>query len=316
MLHYGIIGMGPIGSVLAAHLLKAGQRVSALCYDQAMLDLFTSAPITVSGNISVTAKVNDLYLDLKKFIETKPDVIIIATKTCHSAPLVQQIKRECPHKDTVFLACQNGIDVEEQLVNAFGPHHALRMVLNLGCNDLGNNNIRVHFAMTHYLSKIKCVDPNIIKKIAGHFNTAGFTTEIKEDYRAYVFKKALLNSSIGTVCALTRMTMQEVLDEPDLERMVKQMVREGIWVAQAEKLDISMSYLDEAMTYLKKGGNHKPSILIDIEMNRATENDYHCGKIFNFAEKHNIEVAVTQTIYYLMKNLEQNVTGRLKRSKQ
>ena len=97
------------------------------------------------------------------------------------------------------------------------------------------------------------------------------------------------------------------MEEPGLYSMAAGIVREGIEVAQALNLDVKWEFLNEAMEYLSKGGSHKPSILMDIEEGRRTENEYHCGNLLRYAKDLEIEVSVVDTTYCLIKALEKTV---------
>jgi 2-dehydropantoate 2-reductase len=181
------------------------------------------------------------------------------------------------------------------------------MVLNMGCSIIQPDMVNVAFRMPHFVGCLAGCDGEHGKALAAAFSKGGFDTEFVEDYRSQAYKKAILNASLGSVSALTRMTMSDVMSEPELYRMMAQIVREGIDIGQALGLEVDEAYHDQAMAYLSKGGNHKPSILLDIERCRPTENEYHCGKMFRWAEALNIEAPVTQSIYYLLKNLERSL---------
>jgi 2-dehydropantoate 2-reductase len=204
----------------------------------------------------------------------------------------------------LFVSCQNGLDVEDQIIKLFGPGRALRMVLNMGCGMVDESEIRVSFAMRHFISDVATVNSHLIQQIARDLSSANFPTEADEFYRVAVFKKALLNSSMGSICALTRQTMAFVMSQPDLRKLIRQMLDEGIRIANAMDVPIADEFLEEAMTYLANGGEHKPSILVDIEMGRKTENDYHCGKLVEYARRYGVDVTVTPVIYSLIKTLE------------
>jgi 2-dehydropantoate 2-reductase len=165
----------------------------------------------------------------------------------------------------------------------------------------------VHFAMTHYLSPALSGETERAQEIAGHLTDTGFVTELRTDYRTLAFKKAILNIALGAPSALTRMTMSEVMEEPGLYSMAAGIVREGIEVGQGLKLDIEWEFLNEAMEYLSQGGSHKPSILMDIEQGRRTENEYHSGNLMRYAKDLGIEVSVVDTTYCLIKALEKTV---------
>lgn len=312
-LRYGVIGLGPVGVTLACHLRQAGHEVSVYDIDRNKLAVFTERPLIVSGRLNATAQLNDICFNLKDLLDKKPDVILICVKTCYSLSVLQEIKKLESNHRTVLIACQNGLDIEEQIIDTFGSHRALRMVLNMGCGLVQEHESHVIFVMKHYLSLRKPVDAPLTEKVAQDFSKAGFPTETKEDYRVEAFKKCILNSSMGTVCALTGFTMRQCMQEKVSQKMVREILREGIAVAQAMDLAIPTSYLDEAMNYLSHGGGHKPSILVDIENHRETENEYHCGKIFHYASKYGIEVPVNQTLYYLLQCLEKNPNRKVKK---
>jgi len=263
-----------------------------------------SLRIIISGALHAEEKLHNLYTDLEPLLSTKPDVVLICTKSVDSEGLLERIKALHPSNEMLFVSCQNGLDVEDQIVKLFGPGRALRMVLNMGCGIVDSNEVRVSFAMRHFISDIATVNSHLIQQIAHDLSSAEFLTEADEFYRVSVFKKALLNASLGSICALTKQTMAFVMDQPDLRKMVRQMLDEGIRIANAMDVPIGDEFIEEAITYLEGGGEHKPSILIDIEKGRRTENEYHCGKLVEYARRYGVDVTVTPVVYSLIKTLE------------
>jgi 2-dehydropantoate 2-reductase len=290
--------------VLAAHLYKSGHQVSVLCqFDEEKRQLDEN-PIVVSGALQAEEHLHNLYTDLPRLLAAKPDVVLICTKNVDSEALLEDIKALNPPDEMLFVSCQNGLDVEDQIVRLFGPGRALRMVLNMGCSLVDESEIRVSFSMRHFISDVSAVNPYLIQQIARDLSSADFLTETDEFYRIAVFKKALLNASLGSICALTRQTMAFVMAQPDLRKLIRQMLDEGIRIANAMEIPIGDEFLEQAMTYLDSGGEHKPSILMDIEKGRKTENEYHCGKLVEYARKNGVDVTVTPIIYSLIKTLE------------
>ncbi|MEK6706885.1 MAG: 2-dehydropantoate 2-reductase [Bdellovibrionota bacterium] len=308
-LMYAIIGMGPVGSTIAVHLAQAGHDLAILCGYEAKYTALASGPLVVKGKLSAHAKFGNLHMQMESFLETKPDVIFIATKSCDSPAILQTIKQSAKFdKKTVFVSCQNGLGVEEQIINVFGSQNALRMVMNLGCSLIGENEVNVTFIFPQILSLRIDVNMALTRQVAMDLTSAGFKTDLKEDYQPDIFRKAILNSSLSSVCALTGMTMKAVLDRPFLKRIVEEIVREGISIAKVRKIAIGAGFFNEAMSYLSSGGDHKPSMLVDIENRRRTENDYHCGKLVQYAENSGMRVPVTETVYGFLKSIEDDFT--------
>jgi 2-dehydropantoate 2-reductase len=307
MTHFGVIGMGPVGTTLSAALSVAGHRVSFLCRDPDRCETLLEKPVRIVGAYKQKVQLKEGHTEMPPFVAGQPDVILICVKSCSSRALLMGLGATRLPAEVVIVSCQNGLDVEEQIAEVFGSDRGIRMVLNMGCSISSPDTVTVAFRMPHYLGCLAGCDPAVGEALVAAFNKGGFDTKYIEDYRSQAYKKAILNASLGSVSALTRMTMSDAMNEPELYRMMAQIVREGIEIGCALGLEIDDDYQEQAMAYLSKGGNHKPSILLDIERCRPTENEYHCGKMFRWSEALNIDAPVTQSTYYLLKNLERSL---------
>lgn len=303
--HYGIVGLGPVGAIFAVLLKRQGHRVSILESNQVKVSQFEKEPLMLKGAISSEGMVGDIFSELDLFVESEPEVVLICTKSSSTLGFLKNLKGFPASKKMVFVSCQNGINVEDLVGQVFGEEHSLRMVLNFGCNFVSRNEVYVSFCFDHFLSQ-KRVDHISLGQLVADLNQAGLSVSLTEKYKEEAFKKAILNCALGPVCALTRMTMSQVMTEPELLRMVKQIVRESIMVGEGLGYNLT-GFFDFALKYLASGGNHKPSMAVDIENRRVTENEFHCGQLFRYAEELKIEVPVIQTVYYLVKNLERSL---------
>jgi len=302
--HYGVIGFGPVGRVFAAHLVQNGHRVSVFYRNPTVAIAMRGHPLEITGELTASAQVTELYDDMQEFLDSGIEIILICTKSSDSPGILETIKSLRHRQDIIFLSCQNGLDTEHQISAVFGSGHALRMSVNMGCGKSSENVVRVSFAMGHYLSLVADIEATLIHRIAADFTESGLPLEARQDYRTEVFKKALLNSSLGCLCALTRHTMSNIMGRDYMREMVAGIITEGITIAQAMNIPIKDEFLDEAMGYLAKGGNHKPSILIDIENGKVTENEYLCGKLTRYAQQYGVEVTLIPIIYNLIKTTE------------
>lgn len=307
MTHYGVIGLGPVGSLFATLLGKAGHPVTLLCRNPTRAEFFKHNPLRVKGKLEAEWAPTRICTGLDDFIAAKPEVVLICTKASQSRDLVRQMKAMGASKDAIYVCCQNGIDVEEIVSEVFGKSHTLRAVLNLGCNFIKVNEVWVEFCFHHVLSE-NLEANGWDAKICAELRVAGLDFEVRREYREDVYRKAILNTALSTACALTRLTMRQAMSDPEIERMVKEIVHESLLVAEAIKFPtLDRSYQEPALAYLRQGGDHKPSMLVDIEAQRNTENEFHAGAIFRYAQQHGIDVPVIQTLYYLTKNLEKAV---------
>ncbi|MFQ5737505.1 MAG: ketopantoate reductase family protein [Acidobacteriota bacterium] len=306
-MHYGIIGMGPVGATFAALLTAGGKRVSVLDSNPHRAELLRKEPLTITGAYKSEAQLQEVFTAFDDFVASDPEVVLIAIKTHALRDVLGRVKNSAL-KTKALVSCQNGIDTEKEIAEAFGEDHAYRMVLNFGVSYSAANEVSVNFlAEPHFLASVSRGQGQLAGKIAEELNQVGFRVELIDDIATESFKKAILNATLSSICTLTRMTMSEVMNDPELQKMVREMIRESMWICKVSDVDLGEEFLDYAVDYLNKGGNHKPSMLVDIERERQTEIGYLAGKLYEYAAKKDLPVPVTQTMFYLVKSLEKSV---------
>lgn len=316
-MHYGVIGMGPVGSTLAALLAQSGQEVSVLCLKEDQKELLLQRDIRVtrgagadarekesSDKLLAAARVTSAHTDPARFLGGKPQVILIATKSCDSPQLIETLKRHDPDPGTLFVSCQNGLDVENQIIDAWGSGHALRMVIHIGCHFTGEQEVHISFMGRHILSLRPEVDPVLTRTIFDHLNAAGWPIELSAEYRTEVFKKATLNSVLGNICAISQSTLKEITNDPGLLALSIDAARECIRIAKREGIEIPLSYFLQAVDGMKKTGDHYPSIVTDVQKGRKTENEFLCGRFLELARKHGLTTPLIEALYSLVRFTE------------
>src|ERR1017187_2298148 len=110
--HYGLIGTGPIGCTIGAHLAQSGARLSAFVIDQKQVEAFKTKPIIARGALNASGPISSVCNDITSFLNGRPDVIILATKSCQSPSILESIRANGGLNESVIVSCQNGIDVE------------------------------------------------------------------------------------------------------------------------------------------------------------------------------------------------------------
>jgi len=287
-LHYGVIGTGPVGRVFAGLLAQAGHRVSVLCHRTQTRHLLRHRPVVIKGKLEAYAELDDVVLEAVDFVRAAPDVVLICTKSVDTEHVLNTLLEHEPMTGTVFVSCQNGIGTEDVIASIAGPDRALRIVLNMGCDVSCGNEVIVTFQTEHVLSSPQAADPERVAQIAADLRASGFPLRVSRHWRNDVFMKALLNASLGSLCAITRHCMSGVMNQPESRAMVKDMVREGMAVCAAEGIELPDGFLDQAMEYLDQGGEHRPSILVDVDKGKVTENEFHAAELARLANRHGI----------------------------
>ena len=85
---------------------------------------------------------------------------------------------------------------------------------------------------------------------------------------------------------------------------VDALVKECLTVSRANEITLGWDFYPYAMEYMRNAGDHKPSMLMDIEANRRTEIDFMNGKFVEYGKQAGIETPYNQTMWALVKGLE------------
>jgi 2-dehydropantoate 2-reductase len=119
-----------------------------------------------------------------------------------------------------------------------------------------------------------------------------------------VWRKSVMNAAMNPVCAVTGLTMAQATNDPIILGLVDALVKECIKVARANDIFLGFDYYPNAIEYMKNAGNHKPSMLMDIEARRRTEIDFINGKFVEYGKQAGLETPYNASLQSLVKGLE------------
>ena len=142
-------------------------------------------------------------------------------------------------------------------------------------------------------------------KVEELLSSVGLATDVPDDIRHYIWEKAILNAALAPVCAVTRLTMKQVMEATRGLELVSAILDESIGIASAAGIEFPDDFRQFCMKYLKGGGDHKPSMAVDLENGLPTEIDYLNGRIAQYGDEHELPAPVNKTITALVHLLEQ-----------
>jgi 2-dehydropantoate 2-reductase len=218
--------------------------------------------------------------------------------------LIPEIKKVA-QPGTRFISCQNGLDNEEYLAETLGPDNVLRIVPNYAGGRVGDGEIWMSFFNPpNYIGAMTAEGEPLARQMAKMMSEAGLETQFTTDIKKYEWEKVILNASLSAVCALTRKPMKDIMDFEITERLVEELLREGIAVAEACGVTFDEGFLEYCVQYLKKAGYHKTSMHQDIERGTPTEIDWLNGKIVERGRALGVKTPYNFAIAALVKGLE------------
>jgi 2-dehydropantoate 2-reductase len=233
-----------------------------------------------------------------------PEVIIITVKATVLHLIASSIENFF-NDDMYVVSWQNGIDTELVLAETLGRNNIIRAAVNFGCGLVKPAHVNMVFHQPpHYLQELDPAGKEAAVKLARALSKSGLKTERTESIIDMVWRKSIMNSCMNPVCAVTGLTMAGVLRDPIVYQVVDNLIKEGVKVARANEIGLGWNYYPYATNYLNNGGEHKPSMLVDIENKRRTEIDFINGKIVEYGQQAGIETPYNLMIRALVKALE------------
>ncbi len=302
---FAIIGVGPVGGILAAHLAHAGHCVVSCDVQKPHLDVIKERGLSITGVSKITApceRVAYTVSELSNFPEV--NTIIICTKASILPELIQEITK-ISRPGMQFISCQNGLDNEEYLGEIFGLDNVLRIVINYGGSQMGDGNIYMSFFNPpNYIGAMTEKGETLAQQLAKMLTDSGLETHFTTNIKKYEWEKVVLNAALNPVCALTRKPMRDMMDLEYTEELAEELLREGIAVAEAAGISFDEGFLEHGIQYLKNAGYHRTSMHQDVLRQIPTEIDWISCKVVEWGRAYGVQTPYNFTIAALIKGLE------------
>jgi len=150
-----------------------------------------------------------------------------------------------------------------------------------------------------------------LRQIADALITSGLRAPITAHIRNEIWVKLLGNVAFNPLSALTGATLGQMVRDPDVSNLAREIMREAQAVAARLGLDLPIS-IEQRMEGAKKVGEHKTSMLQDLEAHRPLELEAIVGAIVELGQRIGVPMPHTRTIYSATKLLAEcrNLTPR------
>lgn len=178
-------------------------------------------------------------------------------------------------------------------------------MVNYGCVPIGDAKVNVGFHHPpHFIQELDPQSANQAKIIAEAFTKAGLNTEHTQNIAVKIWRKSALNISMNPVSALTGLTVSKAMGNSYARTIVDALLMECITITKALNIDMGNDFYNYAVNYMENAGDHKTSMLMDIEAKRKTEIEFMNQKVVEYGEKASIRTPYNLTITSLIKGRE------------
>jgi len=316
---FAIVGAGAIGAFLGAMLTRAGEDVTLVARG-AHLRAMQEHGVRVSG------EVGNFQVDVGATDDPHQigpvDVVVLTLKT-HSVPAIAASLRPLMGSDTSVVTAQNGFpwwyfykhggEWEGTRLETVDPggiiSHHIEPSRVIGCVVYPSTEIVEPGVVRHIEgTRFAIGEPNGSKsdrcrRIADSFIKAGLRCPIRSNLRHDIWVKLMGNVAYNPISALTRATLIEIVRCPETRALAAAIMSEADAVAKKLGIDIGVS-VEQRLEGAEKVGEHKTSMLQDIEAGKPTELETIVGAIIELGDKLGVELPNTKSVYACVKLLE------------
>jgi len=320
-----IAGAGAIGGYIGARMARAGQDVTLFArgpHLRAMQEQGLRV-LSAEGDFEVRPQVVG---DLR---EAGPvDVIVLAVKAHGLTRLAPELTPLIGEETTV-VSTQNGIPWWYFQVGA-GEFKGVPIdrVDPGGVIGASINPCRVVGSLVYLGTEI--VEPGVIRHTEGNrislgepdgsrsercraisaaLIQAGLRCPVTTRIRHEIWVKLLGNVAFNPLSALTRATLAQMARDPGVCQVVRSIMIEVEAVANKLGIELPIS-IDQRIAGAEKVGEHKTSMLQDLEAGRPMEIEPVVGAVVELGERLGIQMPHTRTVYACARLLEATSAAR------
>ena len=318
-LRVAVVGAGAIGAYVGAALARGGSDVVLIARGAHLRAMQEHGVRVLSprGDFTAHPPATD---DLAAVRDA--DVVFLALKA-HSLPAIAPQLGPRLGPQTAVIAAQNGIpfwyfqhlegpwrdwqletvDPGGRIAAAIAPGRVIGCVIYCSTEIVEPGVIR-HVEGTRYA--IGEPDGRLserCRRISAAFIAGGLKCPVEADLREQIWVKLLGNAAFNPMSALTRATMAQMGALPETRATLRAVMEEAAAVATALGVRLSVS-VEKRLDGGIRVGEHKTSMLQDVEAGRPLELDCITGAVVELADRLGIPVPHTRTLYACTKLLD------------
>lgn len=303
------IGAGGIGGYFGGRLAASGVPVSFLARGR-------HAQALREQGLRISSPLGDLHLAQVAVTEDpaalpRADVIVFTVKLPDAEAAAAQLQG-LVHPGTVVLPLQNGVDVAELLARHVGAEAAAQglayiatRIASPGCIEHGGEFARLRFGA------LRPSQTSTLQRFLEACRSAGIDAEMPSDIRRAVWEKFVFLVGLSGLTALTRQPVGVVRADPELRRMLHEVMAEATALGRAEGVDLPADFADQRMDFVDTlPPGMKASMLHDLEAGRPLELPWLAAAVVRRGLAHGLSAPVNRFIAAALGPLASGATAK------
>jgi 2-dehydropantoate 2-reductase len=319
-----IVGAGAIGGLIGARLALAGESVTLIARGSHLAAIRQNGLKLISAE-GAEETARDIAATDKITEAGEHDVVVLALK----AHQITEVADELPSlfgKDTVVVTVQNGIpwwyfqkhggEYDGKRLSTLDPDGAIerniaaeRIIGSIAypAADRPEPGVIRHIEGLRFpLGELDGVKTERVKAISEVWTKAGFKAPVLTDIRSQIWLKAWGNLSFNPISALTGATLAGMCRFEPTRRLAADMMGEAKQIA--EKLGVTFRLtIEQRIEGAEQVGEHKTSMLQDVEARRPLEVEALIGVISELGRLTNTPTPSIDAVYACVKLLAKTI---------
>ena len=306
-----VVGAGAIGGLLGAHLSRSGEDVILIARG-AHLAAMRARGLTVRGSGGEFTAHPRCTDDIAAIGDAE---VVFLTLKAHSIPAVAPAIGAALSKHACLVGAMNGIpwwyfpDRHLELVDPGGviarsiPYEQIVGSIVYPAATLVEPGVIDH----EEGDRISVGEPDgsrseRVQAISAMLAAAGFKAPVQTRLRNEIWLKLLGNATLNPVSALTRATLAGMFETPSGRALIRTLMEEVTSVAHSLDVELPVS-IEKRMQGAAAVGEHKTSMLQDLEAGKPLEVDALLGAVVEIADGNGVPIPSLRVVYELTKLL-------------
>ena len=322
----GIVGAGAIGGLLGVRLALSGQQVSVLARGS-NLTAIRARGMQLEEPDGTVHVATDVQASSDIASMGPQDLVILALKGQQIAEIAHQLPLLF-HDETVVLPLQNGVPwwffqkfpgpFDGRRLQTLDPdgtlerHIAGERIVGAITYPAAERDAPGMFRLVEGdrfpVGELDGARTDRANRIAQVLTKAGFKSRVLTDIRSHLWVKAWGNLAMNPISALTGATLAEICQFAPTRALAAQMMLESSEVAEKLGLHLRLS-VEQRIEGAEKVGDHKTSMLQDVEAGRELEVDPLIGSFVELGQLTGTAMPATETVYSLVSLLNSRLVG-------
>ncbi|AEF35409.1 MULTISPECIES: ketopantoate reductase family protein [Mycobacteriaceae] len=297
-----VIGCGAMGSIYAGRLAAAGNDVLALDRSPAHVEAINRDGLRISGPQS------DQVVAMRAAAEAPAEPMGLVVLAVKAADVAAGATQALPllGEDTPVLTIQNGLGSADTVADIVGAERvAVGIASGFGASRPAPGHAHHNAMRAVRFGAYAALPFSAVEEIARVWTDAGFDAAAVADIAAMQWEKLICNVAYSAPCALTGMTVGQVMDDADMGPVSRAAATEAWAVARAAGIDIAVA---DPVAHVRAFGaqlpDAKPSALLDHLARRVSEIDVINGAVVRQAAQVEQQAPVNMTLTALVKAVE------------